>query len=149
MKTAKQTKREARHLFRLCVVNGSVDESRVRQVVQSVLETKRRGYLALANQFGRLVRLEQLEHTATVESATSLPSDLQAIVRENLVRVYGDGISTSFTEMPALIGGMRIRVGSDVYDGSVKAGLAALEKNFSITGGNGTAGGNGTDRPAR
>ena len=30
----------------------------------------------------------------------------------------------------ALIGGLRIRVGSDVYDGSVRAGLAALEKHF-------------------
>ncbi|HEY3039173.1 MAG TPA: F0F1 ATP synthase subunit delta [Pyrinomonadaceae bacterium] len=138
MKTAKQIKREARHLFRLCLVNGSVDESRVRQVVQSVLGSKRRGYLTLANQFERLVRIEQLQHTATVESATSLPTDLQASVRESLVRVYGPGISTSFTESPSLIGGMRIRVGSDVYDGSVRAGLAALEKSFSTTGGNGT-----------
>jgi F0F1-type ATP synthase delta subunit len=29
-----------------------------------------------------------------------------------------------------LIGGVRIQVGSDVYDGSVRAGLAALEKSF-------------------
>jgi F-type H+-transporting ATPase subunit delta len=143
MKTAKQIKREARHLFRLCLVNGSVDEGRVRQVVQSVLETKRRGYLALANQFERWVRLEQLQHTATVESATSLPSDLQATVRASLVRVYGPGIRTSFTESPTLIGGMRIKVASDVYDGSIKAGLVALEKSFSIPGGN------GKDRPSR
>ena len=44
--------------------------------------------------------------------------------------MYGPGISTSFAETSALIGGMRIRVGSDVYDGSVKAGLVALEKSF-------------------
>ena len=36
----------------------------------------------------------------------------------------------SFVENPSLIGGMRVRVGSDVYDGSVKAGLVALEKSF-------------------
>jgi F0F1-type ATP synthase delta subunit len=29
-----------------------------------------------------------------------------------------------------LIGGMRIQVGSDVYDGSVLARLAAFEKRF-------------------
>jgi len=29
-----------------------------------------------------------------------------------------------------LIGGMRIRIGSDVYDGSVRGALAALERSF-------------------
>jgi F-type H+-transporting ATPase subunit delta len=47
-----------------------------------------------------------------------------------LVRTYGPEISTSFAEDTTLIGGMRIRVGSDVYDGSVKAGLAALQESF-------------------
>jgi len=130
MKTIKQIRREARHLFRLCRTNGSLDENRVRKVVQSVLGSKRRGYLALANEFERLVRLEELQHAARVESAVTLSSDLQAKVQASLARMYGPGISTSFAETSALIGGMRIRVGSDVYDGSVKAGLVALEKSF-------------------
>ena len=130
MKSIKQVRRDAKHLFRLCLANGSLDEGRVRQVVQSVLGSKRRGYLALATQFERLVRLDRLQHTAKVESATLLPPDLQTNVREGLVQAYGPDINTSFVESPSLIGGMRISVGSDVYDGSVKAGLAALEKAF-------------------
>jgi len=130
MKTIKQIKREARHLFRLCRTNGSLDESRVRHVVQSVLGSKRRGHLALANEFERLVKLELLQHTAKVESAVMPSPALQARVEASLARMYGSGIHTSFLETPALIGGMRISVGSDVYDGSVKAGLAALEKSF-------------------
>ena len=130
MKTIKRVRRDAKHLFRLCHVNGTLNEGRVRQVMQSVLGSKRRGYLALASQFERLVRLDQLQHTAKVESAVPLSRDLQADVQANLVRVYGPGITTSFSESPTLIGGMRISVGSDVYDGSVKAGLAALEKRF-------------------
>jgi F-type H+-transporting ATPase subunit delta len=130
MKSIKQVRREARHLFRLCRANGSLDEKRVRQVVDSVLGSKRRGHLALANEFERLVRLEQLRHMAEVESATTLPQDLRAQIQESLIRLYGPDIDTSFTENPSLIGGMRIRVGSDIYDGSVKAGLAALEKRF-------------------
>ena len=130
MKTTKQVQREARHLFRLCQVDGSLDERRVRQVVQGVLGSKRRGYLALANQFERLVRLERLRHTAEVESATPLMPELRKDIELNLARMYGPGISTSFAERPALIGGVRVRVGCDVYDGSVKASLAALEKSF-------------------
>ena len=45
------------------------------------------------------------------------------------------GSALSFVLNPALIGGMRIQVGSDVYDGSVQAGLAALEKSLHTTDG--------------
>ena len=130
MKKIKQIKREARHLFRLCRSNGSLDEDRVLRVVQSVLGSKRRGHLALANEFERLVRLEELQHAAKVESAVTLSPDLQANVRANLAHMYGPGIRTSFTETPELIGGMRISVGSDVYDGSVQGRLERLQESF-------------------
>ena len=130
MKTIKQIKREARHLFRLCRSNGSLDEDRVRHVVQSVLGAKRRGHLALAHEFERLVKLEESQHRARVESAITLSPELQTKIAASLDRMYGPGMHTSFTETPALIGGMRISVASDVYDGSVKAGLVALEESF-------------------
>jgi F-type H+-transporting ATPase subunit delta len=44
--------------------------------------------------------------------------------------MYGPAIQTEFSLNPALIGGMRIKVGSDVYDGSVQSQLATLEKSF-------------------
>ena len=138
MKTTKQVRREAKHLFRLCRVNGSLDEGRVRQVLERVLASRRRGFLALANQFERLVRLERFRHTAEVESAAPLTPDLQASVRASLARLYGPEIDATFAENPSLIGGMRVRVGSDVYDGSVRAGLAALERRFEAPGPNGT-----------
>lgn len=130
MKTIKQVRREAKHLFRLCLVNGSMDEGRVRKVLGRILESGRRGHLSLANQFERLVRLEQFRRTAEVESAAPLTPDLQENVRASLARLYGPGVSASFALNPSLIGGMRVRVGSDLYDGSIRAGLAALEKRF-------------------
>jgi F-type H+-transporting ATPase subunit delta len=59
-----------------------------------------------------------------------LPAGLQASVQAGLEHAYGQGLTTTFTENPGLIGGMRVRVGSDVYDGSVQARLAALEESF-------------------
>jgi len=132
MKTSKQIKREAKQLFRLCLVNGLLDEGRVRRVVQQIIERKRRGYLTLLAHFQRLVSLDHALHTAEVESATPLPADLQATVRARLAEVYGFGIRTEFAHQPALIGGTRIKVGSDVYDGSVRAKLAALARKFWI-----------------
>jgi len=130
MKTSRQIRREARQLFQLCLVNGSLDEHRAQQVVQGVLQANRRGSHAILSNFLRWVKLYRALHSARVESATPLPADLQASVLAGLDRAYGPGLSTSFSENPALIGGMRIRVASDVYDGSLKGRLAELEKRF-------------------
>ena len=83
----KQCKREARHLFRLCLVNGTLDDVLVRQVLKRVLEAKRHGYLALATQFERLVRLERQRH-----SGSRFPADLQKEVATSLPRLYGDRV---------------------------------------------------------
>jgi F-type H+-transporting ATPase subunit delta len=130
LKSTKEIKREAKHLFRLCFVDGSLDEDRVRSVLQGILGSKRRRSLPLAGQFQRLVSLDRQRHTAKVESAVPLSPDLQANVKASLVRTYGPELNTSFVENSALIGGIRITVASDVYDGSIKAGLAALENSF-------------------
>ncbi len=131
MNKTKQIRRNAKQLFRWCHANGSLDKDLVRQVVQKILGSKRRGYLALANEFERLVRLDRLQHLAEVESAALLPAELRASVQARLDQTYGPHLSTSFVENPSLIGGMRIKVGSDVYDGSIKEGLAALKRSFS------------------
>jgi F-type H+-transporting ATPase subunit delta len=133
MKPTKQVMREARQLFRVCLVNGRLDEDRARVVVQRVIQSRHRGYLTLLGHFKRLLKLQYDRFTARVESALPLPADLQATVRAELTGVYGPGITTLFARNPALIGGMRIQVGSDVYDGSVRSGLATLEKSFGIT----------------
>lgn len=130
MKTSKQTRREAKELFRLCLANGLLDESRARQVVQYLLQAKPRGYLAVLSHFQRLIKLDMERRTARVESATVLPPELQASVQASLAQVYGPGLNLSFAQNPALIGGMRIKVGSDVYDGSVQARLVALQDSF-------------------
>jgi F-type H+-transporting ATPase subunit delta len=130
MKISKKAKDEARQLHHFCTVNGLIDESRVRQVVQRVIAAKRRDSSAILAHFLHLVRLDCARHTATIESAAPLPADLQAVIQADLTRRYGPGLAMVFSERPALIGGMRIQVGCDVYDGSVRAGLEALAKSF-------------------
>ena len=130
MKITKKEKREAKQLYRLCLVDGLLDENRVRQVVQRVIATGERDCQPILAHFLRLVKLDYAEHTATIESATPLPADLQTIVQSGLTQRYGPGLTTAFVESPELIGGMRIQVGCDVYDGSVRARLQALAKSF-------------------
>jgi F-type H+-transporting ATPase subunit delta len=130
MKATKKSRREATQLFRLCVVKGVLDESRARQVVQRIVAAKPRGYVATLSYFRRLVEIDSARHTARIESALTLPADLKASVEASLAHAHGPGLTTTFVENSALIGGMRIRVGSDVYDGSVQGRLAALEQRL-------------------
>ncbi|HVU99774.1 MAG TPA: F0F1 ATP synthase subunit delta [Verrucomicrobiae bacterium] len=130
MKTTKQARRDAKQLFRSCQANGLLDEQKAREAVRKVIEAKPRGYMAVLAHFQRLVKLDQDRRTARIESAAPLASDMQKALEANLTRLYGAGLNLSFAQNPSLIGGLRIKVGSDVYDGSVQARLAALQEGF-------------------
>jgi F-type H+-transporting ATPase subunit delta len=130
MKITKQARRDAKELFRSCLANGLLDEARVRLAVSKVAAAKPRGYFAVLSHFQRLVKLEVQRRTARIESAAPLPVELRSHLTANLGRVYGPALQISFVENPALIGGLRIKVGSDVYDGSIQARLAALRDSF-------------------
>ena len=130
MRAPKKIKRTARELFRLCLVDGVFNEERARQVVRATASSRRRGAIRVLTDFMRLARLERDRHTALVESATPLAPHLLEGIEAGLARTYGETLEMSFGENPALIGGIRIRVGSDVYDGSIRARLAALESRL-------------------
>jgi F-type H+-transporting ATPase subunit delta len=126
MRANKKVKRTARGLFRLCVVDGVLNEERTRQVARALASSRQRSSLRVLSDFQRLVRIERDRHTAIVESATPLADNLRQAVQSGLTRTYGETLEMSFGEKPELIGGIRIRVGSDVYDGSIRAKLTAL-----------------------
>jgi F-type H+-transporting ATPase subunit delta len=130
MRITKQARRDAKSLFRACQVNGVLDHARVRESVTSVLDLKPRGYHGLLQHFHRLIKLEIERRTARVESAEPLPPGIRESIQTNLDRLYGSGLDLQFTINPALIGGLRVRVGSDVYEGSIQGRLAALQERF-------------------
>ncbi len=129
MKISKQSRRDAKTLFNVCRVNGVLDESRVRQAVTQVIEKQPRSYVGTLHMFKRLVKLDLDRRTARVENAVeTTPAQMDAI-KANLETKYGAGLNVSFWVNPDLIGGLRIKVGSDVYDGSVAGRLAALKSS--------------------
>jgi F-type H+-transporting ATPase subunit delta len=130
MKISKQAQRDARQLFRCCQQNNLLDENRVRHTVTLLSEKKPRGYVGILSRLHRLVKLDLERRAARVESATPLPADLQNDVTNNIKKIYGDGVNIVFGQNPALLGGLRIQVGSDLYDGSVKTRLNKLEESF-------------------
>lgn len=130
MKISKKAHSDAKRLFLACQANGRLVEDRVREVVNRLATEKPRGYLPALVEFGRLVRLEIARRSAKVETAVPLTETLKDKVASALAKLHGEGLETSFVEEPALIGGMRIQVGSNVYDGSVQSRLNELKETF-------------------
>jgi F-type H+-transporting ATPase subunit delta len=71
---------------------------------------------------------------AEVSSAAGLSEPLRAALSAELERLTGKRIRARFQEDPALIGGVVARIGSTVYDGSVRGRLAALERRLQAEG---------------
>lgn len=130
MRLTKQERRDAKELLRACLVEGQLDEGRVRQTVQELIARKPRGYFGILSHFHRLVRLAVQRRTARVESAIALAVPQREALTGNLTRLYGPGLQFEFQANPALLGGLRIQVGSDVFDGSVQSRLARLAESF-------------------
>lgn len=130
MKISKQARRDAKALFRVSMTGGLLDESKARAVVARVVEGKPRGYLAILTHYKRLVKLEQERRSAKVETAAAIEPQVEAAVGKTLAAVYGAGLAISFAVNPALIGGMKVTVGSDVLDGTVAARLKRLQESF-------------------
>lgn len=131
MKSGKAALKTARQLFRLCFKEGSLDGATVLKVVRRYGEDKPRGYLGILSSFQRLVRLEVEKSRCVVESGTELDAAAKKEIEADLRKKYGKHISVEFRLEPALVAGLRIRMGNDVWDGSVANRLERLRQQYS------------------
>jgi F-type H+-transporting ATPase subunit delta len=131
MKISKEARRTSRQLFRVCMVDGKLDESRVRTVVSGIASSKPRGYIGMLDAFSRLVANEVDRQRALVESASALAPATQTELQASLSKKYGRQLTLDFSVNPELLGGIRVKVGSDVWDGSVKARLEGLAASLA------------------
>ncbi len=130
MKGTKQSRRFAKQLFKSCQVNGRLDADRTQKAVQLLIEQKPRGYFGILQHVHRLVKLDEASRTARVESAVALGQAQQQDIQDSLNRLKGGDVTMEFAENPRLIGGMRVKIGDDVFDGSVKTRLTGLSESF-------------------
>ncbi len=130
MKISKVAAATARRLYGLCQVNGQLDDNKLRDLVSKIIETQPRDYRAILAAIQRLTRLETARREVLVESATVLTATEGQRVSAGLAKDYGDKLTIRYITNPALLGGLRIRVGDDVFDGSVQGRLDRLSKTF-------------------
>jgi len=130
MKINKEIRRLSREMMRASLTDGQLDRGKIASLVQSLITKKPRYYLAILEYYKRLLRLEVEKRHAKIESAAQLNSEVSAQIVEKLKRKYGNDLTTEFSTDPKLLGGVRIRVGSDVWDGSVRSRLERLQQEL-------------------
>jgi F-type H+-transporting ATPase subunit delta len=132
MKIPKDAARTARALFRTTMRNGTVDGAFAKTAVAKLAEVKPRNYLAILTAYHRLLRLELAQRHAVVDSAEALSSDEQTNVVNELKAKYGADITSEFRVDPELLGGIKVKMGSNVWDATLRSRLNALSDAFSL-----------------
>jgi F-type H+-transporting ATPase subunit delta len=130
MKINKEVRQLSREMLRASFTDGQLDRGKIASLVQSLITKKPRHYLAILEYYKRLLRLELEKRHAKIESAMALNSEISAQIVERLKRKYGNDLTAEFVVDPKLLGGLRIRVGSDVWDGSVRNRLERLQQQL-------------------
>jgi F-type H+-transporting ATPase subunit delta len=130
MQVKKEVRQIAREMLRASFTDGQLDRGRITSVVDSILAKKPRNYLKIFEYYKRLLRLEAEKRHGRIETTTALEPQIASQISLNLARRYGADLTTEFVVNPALLGGMRIRVGSDVWDSSVRNRLERLQQQL-------------------
>ena len=131
MKLSKEVRKVSKELFQGSFTGGQLDPEKVRGFVAQIVAGKPRHYVDILKNYHRLIRLELDKRHAVIESATELSPDTSEHVLRDLKSKYGEGLTTDFRVNPDLIGGLRIRLGSDVWDGSLQGRLDRLDQELA------------------
>jgi F-type H+-transporting ATPase subunit delta len=127
MKLNKEIRQLSRKMLHASFTDDQLDSGKVASLVASLVTHKPRNYVDVLKNYRRLLRLELQKRHATIETASAVDPAIRSEIVANLKNKYGNDLATEFQVDPQLLGGMRIRVGSDVWDGSVRNRLERLK----------------------
>ena len=130
MKFNKEIRQISREMVRASFTNGRLDSGRIASIVDSVIARKPRNYVDILKNYRRLLRLELEKRRARIETASEVDPAIKAEIVASLKNKYGGDLTSEFLVNPQILGGMRIRVGSDVWDGTVRNRLDRLQQQL-------------------
>jgi F-type H+-transporting ATPase subunit delta len=131
VKISKDARKLAKELFRLSFSNGKLDRAKMEAIVSKISQSKPRYYIDILKEYQRLARLEVQKRHAVIESATPLDYRLAEQLERDLRVKYGSDLTTELKVTPDVIGGMRIKLGSNVWDSTVRGRLDRLKTQLA------------------
>lgn len=130
MKVNKEIRQRSREMLRASFTDGQIDRGKITALVQSLVTKKPRHYIDVLQHYKRLLRLEIEKRHARIESMMPLSPDVASKITDRLKKKYGSDLTTEFDVDATLLGGIRVRVGSDVWDGTLRNRLQRLEQEL-------------------
>jgi F-type H+-transporting ATPase subunit delta len=117
------------------VLNALIERTRVRPLtanfLQVLLQNQRLAELGEVNKrFTQVLDERSGVVSAQVTTARPVAADSQEALRSKLATLTGKKVSLSFTTDEELIGGIVARVGSTIYDGSVRNQLQQVKERM-------------------
>ncbi len=126
MKLSKESRKLSKDLLRASFANGLLDAEQVKKVTDVIVQSKPRNYIGVLKEFSHLIRLEVAKRHAVIESATALNDSEKSNITATIRGKYGADVTTEYKINAALLGGLRVQVGSNVLDASVRSQLDRL-----------------------
>ena len=122
----KKAQQLARELLKLSIVEGQISAERVSGVLAYVEKSQPPHAVAVLRSYQRLVATELAKSQAVVEHAGAVSSALLQSIADSMAKKYGRKVTAIAKPSPALLAGLRVRVGDDVYESSAASQLASL-----------------------
>ena len=119
--------RAAKHSGIEAIVTRMGASRTLRNYLFVIVDQRRAGMLIEIEQaFSRLLDARQGITQASVTSATELTEQERAELGAALAKLTGEKVQAQYTTDAALIGGAVVRIGSTIYDGSVRTQLERM-----------------------
>lgn len=112
--------------------SGVPSEERVGAVLAALEENPPAQHRALLRQYARYLEVVVRRTEARVEYAGPEPRAAAEAIVATLSKAYGRTLTLRLENNESLLGGLRVRVGDDIYDSSVTTRLQELRKAASL-----------------
>lgn len=123
---ARKAQQFARQLFKLSLVDGVVSAERVSGVLEYIEKHRPANPVMVLKAYARYVTAELAKGEAVVEHAGAINDAALGAIAAMMTRKYGRPVTATAKPNAALLAGLRVHVGDDIYESSVAGQLAAL-----------------------
>ncbi|MFC7326909.1 F0F1 ATP synthase subunit delta [Marinactinospora rubrisoli] len=113
------------------LLSGKVDAATLCLVTEAVTRPRGRTLEQGLDHFGHLVAERAKRYVAVVRTAVPLTEAQQTRLEAVLTRVYGRAIHLNIDIAPEVVGGLSIRVGDEVIDGTVAGRIAEVRRRLA------------------